>query len=169
MKLKAGIIIYFYWFYQRSLVLLYSELWECAKLGALRALVPYVPSRLKCLRALRAILPYVPSRLTCPRVLCALRALHAIYLVPYTFCLVGCSISRVNQRISNISRGNPFVFIDNSNIPTSSLFRDGLHLVEVGKRILANNVIDNLNNFSQIKKTHLTYLHLNYRKPIWYH
>ena len=48
-------------------------IWEgCSKLRALRALVPYVPSRLTCPRVLRALVSYVPSRLTCPR---ALRAL----------------------------------------------------------------------------------------------
>ena len=51
-------------------------------------------------------------------------------------------------------RDNSFVFIDNHNILTSSLFRDGLHLLEVGKCILANNFIDNLNNFLQIRQTH---------------
>ena len=55
-------------------------------------------------------------------------------------------ILSVSQCISNICRENSFVFIDN-NILTSSLFRDGLHLREIGKRILANNFIDNLNNF----------------------
>ena len=63
-------------------------------------------------------------------------------------------ISSVNQRISNICRDNSFVFIDNNNIPTSSLFRDGLHLLEIRKRILANNLIDNLNNFLRVRKTH---------------
>ena len=47
---------------------------------------------------------------------------------------------------------NSFVFIDNNNIPSSSLFRDGLHLLEFGKRILANDFIDNLNNFFTNKK-----------------
>ena len=63
-------------------------------------------------------------------------------------------ISSVNQWISNMCRDNSFVFIDNNNIPTSSLFRDGLHLVEIGKRVLANNFIDNLNNFLRVRKTH---------------
>ena len=57
--------------------------------------------------------------------------------------LTNAYISSVNQRISNMCRDNSFVFIDNNNIPTSILFRDGLHLLEVGKRILANNFIDN--------------------------
>ena len=61
--------------------------------------------------------------------------------------LTSAYISSVNQRISDMCRDNSFVFIDNNNIPTSSLFRDGLRLLEVGKRILANNFIDNLNNF----------------------
>ena len=58
-----------------------------------------------------------------------------------------------DSSISNMCRDNSFVFIDNNNVPTSSLFRDGLHLLEVGKRILANNFIDNLNNFLRIRQT----------------
>ena len=61
-------------------------------------------------------------------------------------------ILNVSQCISNICRENSFVFIDSNNIPTSSLFRDGLHLLEIGKRILANNFIDNLNIFFRARK-----------------
>ena len=68
--------------------------------------------------------------------------------------LTSAYISSVNQRISNMCRDNSFVFIDNNNILTSSLFRDGLHLLEVGKRILANNFIDNLNRFLRTRQTH---------------
>ena len=39
-----------------------------------------------------------------------------------------------------------------NKIPTSSLFGGGLHLLEIGKRILSNNFIDNLNNFFKCKK-----------------
>ena len=39
--------------------------------------------------------------------------------------LTSAYISSVNQRISNMCRDNSFVFIENNNIPTSSLFRDG--------------------------------------------
>ena len=52
--------------------------------------------------------------------------------------LTSAYISSVNQRISNMCRDNSFVFIGNNNIPTSSLFVDGLYLIVVGKRILAN-------------------------------
>ena len=68
--------------------------------------------------------------------------------------LTSAYISSVNQRISNMCRDNSFVFTDKNNIPTSSFIRDGLHLLEVGKRILANNFIDNLNNFLRIRQTH---------------
>ena len=44
-------------------------------------------------------------------------------------------------------RDNSFAFNDNNNMPTSSLFRDGLHLLEIGKCILVNNFIDKLNIF----------------------
>ena len=56
-------------------------------------------------------------------------------------------ISSVNQRSSNMCRDNSFPFNDNNNMPTSSLFRDGLHLLEIGKCILVNNFIDKLNIF----------------------
>ena len=68
--------------------------------------------------------------------------------------LASAYISSVNQRISNMRRGNSFDFLDNNNIFTSSLFRNGLHLLEIGKRVLANNFIDNLNNLIQLRKTH---------------
>ena len=54
--------------------------------------------------------------------------------------LTSAYISSVNQQFSNMYRDNSFVFIENKNIPTSSLFRDGLHLLEIGKRVLANNL-----------------------------
>ena len=73
-------------------------------------------------------------------------------------------ISSVNQRISNTCRDDSFVFIDNNKILTSSFFCDGLHLLEVEKRILANNFIDNLKNFYEKEKR--TDLQFNLGKPI---
>ena len=68
--------------------------------------------------------------------------------------LTSVYISSVNQRISNTCQDNSFVFIDDNNITTSSLFRDGLHLLEIGKRILTNNFMKNLNNSLRIRKMH---------------
>ena len=45
--------------------------------------------------------------------------------------LASAYISSVNQRIFNMCRDNSFAFIDNNDIPASSLFSDGLHLLEV--------------------------------------
>ena len=73
-------------------------------------------------------------------------------------------ISSVNQRISNTCRDGSFVFIGNNKILTSSFFCDGLHLLEVEKRILANNFIDNLKNFYEKEKR--TDLQFNLGKPI---
>ena len=53
--------------------------------------------------------------------------------------LTSVYISSVNQRISNMCGDNSYVFIGSNNITKSSLFRDGLHLLEIGKCILANN------------------------------
>jgi predicted O-methyltransferase YrrM len=41
-----------------------------------------------------------------------------------------------------------FVFIDNSNISVTHLWNDGLHLLESGKALMANNFISHLNYFS---------------------
>ena len=64
--------------------------------------------------------------------------------------LTSTNISSVNQRTSNMCRENSF---DNKNIPTSGLFRDGLHLLEIRKRNLANNFIVNLNNCLRIRRS----------------
>ena len=70
--------------------------------------------------------------------------------------LTSTYILSVNQHICDMCQDNSFVFIDNNSTLTSSLFNDGFHLLEIRKRILASNFIDNLNlnNFLQIRKTH---------------
>ena len=52
-------------------------------------------------------------------------------------------------------KNNNFIFVDISNISNIHLFDDGLfdHLMESVRCILANNVIDRINNFL------LTHLH----------
>ena len=60
-------------------------------------------------------------------------------------------LEEVNEKICFVCKNNNCIFVDNSNI--SNLFDDGLHLVESGRCILANNVIDRINNFL------LTHLH----------
>ena len=56
-------------------------------------------------------------------------------------------LEEVNEKISFMCKNNNFIFVDNSNISSIHLFDDDLHLVESGRCILANNVIDQINNF----------------------
>ena len=63
-------------------------------------------------------------------------------------------LEEVNEKISFMcQKNNNFIFVDNSNISNIHLFDDGLHLLESGRCILANNITDRINNFL------LTYLH----------
>ena len=59
----------------------------------------------------------------------------------------GYFLERVNAQIAKFCKENNYGFIDHSNINSSHLYDDGLHLLEPGKIILANNVINCLNTF----------------------
>ena len=59
----------------------------------------------------------------------------------------GYFLERVNAQIAKFCKENNNGFIDSSNINSSHLYDDGLHLLESGKIILANNVINCLNTF----------------------
>ena len=51
-------------------------------------------------------------------------------------------------------KNDNFILVDNSNISIIHLIDDGLHLVESGKCILTNNVIDRANNFLLVHLHH---------------
>ena len=57
-------------------------------------------------------------------------------------------LERVNAQIAKFCKEDNYGFIDHSNINSSHLYYDGLHLLESGKIILTNNVITCLNTFS---------------------
>ena len=65
-------------------------------------------------------------------------------------------VADVNKNIAMISKKNSLVYMDNENIPKSCLFTDGLHLIEMEKRISVNNFIDILNSFLEIHQHHPT-------------
>ena len=48
-----------------------------------------------------------------------------------------------NESVKNLCRANGFSFV---NISEGNLYKDRLHLLEAGKRILANNFINGINN-----------------------
>ena len=53
---------------------------------------------------------------------------------------------QVNNLLRDLCLQNGFKFLDNGNIPQSSLWKDGLHLTKPGIVALANNMIYFLNN-----------------------
>ena len=56
-------------------------------------------------------------------------------------------VTRVNFLLNIICKEKGFIFIENKNIELGDLWKDGLHLLEIGKVKLANNFIQFLNNF----------------------
>ena len=52
---------------------------------------------------------------------------------------------QVHNIISNCCSTNVLYYIDNRNIRVDCLYKDGLHLLDKGKIVLANNFIINLN------------------------
>ena len=60
------------------------------------------------------------------------------------------TILKVKDYLQKFCFENRFHFIDNSKIKRDHLFRDGLHLLESGKVILANNFIYYLNSIHSV-------------------
>ena len=56
-----------------------------------------------------------------------------------------------NESLKNLCRSNGFCFVRNDNISEGHLYKDGLHLLEADKRILANNFINRINNYFILK------------------
>ena len=73
-------------------------------------------------------------------------------------------MKKVNEKIVDMCKKNGIVFIDNGNISNMDLYQDGLHLLERGKCLLANNFIFVLNNFLNIH-THYPFLEKNTHHP----
>ena len=52
---------------------------------------------------------------------------------------------QVHNMITNFCNTSGLYYIDNRNIRVDCLYKDGLHLIDKGKIVLANNFIINLN------------------------
>ena len=52
-----------------------------------------------------------------------------------------------HEELTSLCKEPKIKYIDNRNISGEHLFKDGLHLIDSGKTIWANNFIYNLNNF----------------------
>ena len=57
----------------------------------------------------------------------------------------------VHLKLVNVCKEMQVYFIDNTNITGFYHFRDGLHLLESGKKLLANDFVSNFNNFLSLK------------------
>ena len=55
-------------------------------------------------------------------------------------------LERIHVLIFDFCRKNSFIYIDNRNIRSDSLYKDDLHLIDKGKAFLADNFIVYLNN-----------------------
>ena len=57
------------------------------------------------------------------------------------------SIQQLNGLLFNECRKNGFKFVDNGAVSEIDLWTDGIHMIESGKRIIANNLINSVNYF----------------------
>ena len=54
-------------------------------------------------------------------------------------------IEEVNKLIKNMCNIEGYCYVNNDNITRANLFKDGLHLLDTGKQILADNFVFNVN------------------------
>ena len=69
----------------------------------------------------------------------------------YTKRMINEFLEDVHLKLGNVCKEMQVYLIDNRNITGFYLFRDGLHLLESGKKLLANNFASNFNNFLSVK------------------
>ena len=67
--------------------------------------------------------------------------------IVYTKRIAWQILNDVHDRLVSLCKSLEINYIDNRNIRETHLFKDGLHLLDTGKRLLAHNFIFNLNNF----------------------
>ena len=61
--------------------------------------------------------------------------------------IVTAIIRKVNNRVRELSENNKFHFISHRHITRDFLYHDGVHLIDPGTEILADNIVDYINNF----------------------
>ena len=69
----------------------------------------------------------------------------------YTKRIIIEFLENVLLKLVNVCKEMQVSFIDSRNVTGFYLFRDGLHLLESGKKLLANNFVSNFNNFLLVK------------------
>ena len=74
-----------------------------------------------------------------------------VYGLVYTKRIITEFLEDVPLKLVNVCKAMQVYFIDNRNITGFYFFRDGLHLLESGKKLLAKNFLSNFNNFLSVK------------------
>ena len=69
----------------------------------------------------------------------------------YTKRIITEFLEDFHLKLVNVCKEMQVYFIDNKNITGIYLFSDGLHLLESGKKLLADNFVSNFNNFLSMK------------------
>ena len=80
---------------------------------------------------------------------CVVNGVEKVFISGIIYCkhIDGERIDRINKILKEQSLAHNFMFIDNNKINTSHLWKDGIHLRESGKILLAQNFIDSINTF----------------------
>ena len=69
-------------------------------------------------------------------------------------------IEEVNKLIKNMCNIEGYCYVNNDNITRANLFKDGLHLLDTGKQILADNFVFNVNRNFLMSRTFHPNVHL---------
>ena len=67
--------------------------------------------------------------------------------IGYSSKVNAASIQQLNCLLFNECWRNGFTFVDNGAVSEIDLWTDGIHMIESGKRIIVNNLINSLNYF----------------------
>ena len=78
--------------------------------------------------------------------------------IPYSTKVNPASIQQLNGLRFDECTRNRFKFADNGAISETDLWIDGIHMIESGKRIIANNLINSLSFFSEFMNPVTWYL-----------
>ena len=68
-------------------------------------------------------------------------------VLPRKSIVVTAIIRKVNDRVRELCKNNKFHFISNQHITRDLLDHDGVHLTDLSTEILADNIVDYINNF----------------------
>ena len=78
--------------------------------------------------------------------------------IAYSSKVNPASMQQLNALLVDECRRNDFKFVDNGAISETDPWTDGTHMIESGKQIIANNLINSLNYFLEFMNPVSCYL-----------